>query len=246
MRTFFTFAICMLVPCLAICQGTPPIDPDQIAAGPQSVEGTPPLSPAPGPLKQISKEMKKELERTILRTYPTREEWAPLTPGQKFQVFVHHTYAPQTFASAAVDSIRYKIAGDDPHYEHGFPGFAQHYAVELATSESDVFFERFLVPTLLRQDPRYFRAPSLPFFKRVLYSMTRVVITRADDGSDTFNYSRVMGGAASQALSDIYVPGQKQGLQPIGNRVIFDMARDAGFNLLHEFWPDVRHKLFRR
>jgi hypothetical protein len=76
--------------------------------------------------------------------------------------------------------------------------------------------------------------------------MTRVVITRADDGSETFNYSRVMGGAASQALSDIYVPGQKQGLQPIGNRVIFDMARDAGFNLLHEFWPDVRHKLFRR
>jgi hypothetical protein len=223
------------------------MDPGLYGASATSVEGTPPLAPTPGTLKQIQKEVKKELGSAIMgETCPTREEWAPLTPAQKFQVFVHHTYAPQTFATAAVDSIAYKITGDDPHYEHGFPGLAQHYAVELATSESDVFFERFLIPTLLRQDPRYFRAPALPFLKRVLYSMSRVVITRADDGSQTFNYSRVAGGAASQAIADIYVPGQKQGLEPIGNRVLFDMGTDAGFNLLHEFWPDVRHKLFHK
>lgn len=223
------------------------MDPQQIADPPaRSMEGTPPVAPTPGPLMQIKKEVKNELEQAMMRTYPTREQWTPLTPGQKFQVFVHHTYAPRTFATAAVDAIAYKVTGDDPHYEHGFPGLAQHYAVELATSESDVFFERFLVPTLLRQDPRYFRAPALPFFRRVLYSMSRVVIIRADDGSQTFNASRVLGGAASQAISDVYVPGQKQGLQPIGSRVLFDMGTDAGFNLLHEFWPDLRHKLFHK
>ncbi|HKW75576.1 MAG TPA: hypothetical protein VJN64_08635 [Terriglobales bacterium] len=247
MRSLFTIAVFLFLPCFALCQGTPPIGPDQLAGPPtRSVEGTPPLAPAPGPLKQIKNQVKNELERVMMRTCPAREEWTPPTPGQKFQAFVRHTYAPRTFAAAAVDSVRYKIAGDDPHYEHGFPGFAQHYGVELATSESDVFFERFLVPTLLRQDPRYFRAPSLPFFKRVLYSVSRVVITRTDDGSETFNYSRVVGGAASQALSDLYVPGQRQGLEPIGNRVLFDMARDAGFNLLHEFWPDLRRKVFHK
>jgi hypothetical protein len=33
---------------------------------------------------------------------------------------------------------------------------------------------------------------------------------------------------------------------PIADRVTFDLVRDAGFNLLHEFWPDVRRKLFRK
>lgn len=224
------------------------MDPEQLSGPPlRSVEGTPPIEPQPGYLKQFKKEMKKELEQAVVgKPYPSREQWTPLSPRQKFQVFLHTMYAPRTFAAAAADSIRYKIGGDNPQYERGALGLAQHYGVELATSESDVFFERFLVPTLLRQDPRYFRAPELPFFKRVFYSMSRVVITRADDGSEAFNYSRVVGGAASQALSDVYVPGQQQGLHPIGNRVLFDMGTDAGFNLLHEFWPDLRHKLFHR
>ena len=251
MRSLFSALAFLLLPCFAVCQGTPPMDSQELAGPPlRSVEGTPPLSPELGPLKQIQKEVKqqvkKELEQAIMRTYPTRDEWTPLTPTQKFQVFLHHTYAPRTFATAAVDSIAYKIEGDNPHYERGALGFAQHYGVELATSESDVFFERFLLPTLLRQDPRYFRAPALPFMRRVLYSLSRVVITRTDNGSQTFNASRVLGGAASQAISDLYVPGQRQGLAPIGNRVLFDMGTDAGFNLLHEFWPDLRQKLFHK
>src|SRR5690348_5397206 len=138
MRSLLTLAICLLLPCLASAQGTPPMDSEQLTGPQQSVEGTPPLAPEPGTLKQIKKEVKKELERAVMgRTYPTQEEWTPLTPGQKFQVFVHHTYAPRTFAAAAVNSIADKIEGDDPHYERGALGLAQHYGVELASSESD-------------------------------------------------------------------------------------------------------------
>ena len=61
--------------------------------------------------------------------------------------------------------------------------------------------------------------------------------------TNTFNGSKILGGAASQALSDLYVPGQAQGLHPVIGRVVFNLARDAGFNLVHEFWPDVRKKL---
>lgn len=191
--------------------------------------------------------MKREINQAIMgKQYPDLDNWQPLTPKQKFAIFLTHTYSPSTFAAAGIDAVRDKFDGDDREYETGTGGLAQHYGVELGTSETDVFFERFLFPTLLRQDPRYFRNPDLPFFHRALYSVSRVFITRSDSGHSTFNASKVLGGAASQALSDLYVPGKAQGMGPIRDRVAFDLLRDAGFNLFHEFWPDIRRKLFHR
>ena len=235
-----------LLSCMAVAQGTPPPAPEP---RPEAVvqSGTPPELRQSGPLTDMKKLLKTEFNRAVMgQTYPTVDAWRPLTTREKFHVFVQHTYAPRTFAGAAVDALQDKYQGNDREYERGMMGVAQHYGIQLATSESDVFFERFLIPALLKQDPRYFRSPDQPFFRRVVYSVSRVAITRSDSGTDTFNASRFLGGAASQAISDLYVPGQRQGMAPIGNRVAFDMLRDAGFNLLHEFWPDLRRKVFHR
>ena len=131
-------------------------------------------------------------------------------------------------------------------YETGFRGVGQRYGINLATNETDVFFQRFLFPTVLKQDPRYFRNPDLPFFQRALYAMSRVLITRTDSGGQTFNSSRILSIAASRAVSDLYVPGERQGMHPIAGCVSFTLLRDAGENLLHEFWPDVRRKFLHR
>ena len=102
----------------------------------------------------------------------------------------------------------------------------QAYGINLATNETDVFFQRFLFPTLLKQDPRYFRNPDLPFFQRALYAMSRVLITRTDSGGQTFNSSRILSIAASRAVSDLYVPGERQGMHPIaGLRQLYSLAR---------------------
>src|SRR5436309_705884 len=85
--------------------------------------------------------------------------------------------------------------------------------------------------------------PALPFFRRTLYSMSRVFLTQADSGHQTFNASKIMGGAASQAIADLYVPGERQGLHPIWGRVTFNLVRDAGLNMVHEFWPDIHREL---
>jgi hypothetical protein len=236
----------LLLPCLAFGQGTAPMDPAQTTSPQCEAPGTPPV-PEPGTAAQVKKLVKREINQAIMgKQYPDLDNWKPLTPKQKFGTFLTHTYSPSTFAAAGIDAIRDKLQGDDREYERGAGGLGQHYGIELGTSETDVFFERFLFPTLLRQDPRYFRNPDLPFFRRALYSMSRVVNTRTDNGHATFNASKILGGAASQALADLYVPGQAQGMGPIRDRVAFDLLRDAGFNLLHEFWPDIRRKLFHR
>lgn len=207
--------------------------------------GPEPSAPQPK-LERMKALVKTEVQKAIDQSCPPVQQWQPLTTGQKFRLFLKHTDSPRTFAGAAVDAAADKWQNDNLEYARGFAGYSQHYGVELASGESDALFESFLIPVLLKQDPRYFRNPGLPFFRRALYSLSRVIITRTDRGHQTFNASYVLGSAASQALSDIYIPGHLQGMHPIADRLTFNLARDAGFNLLHEFWPDMRRKFLHR
>jgi hypothetical protein len=236
---------------LAWPQGTPPMDSTQTAQNQTpviQVQGAPPAENARyAPFISVKKLVKREIKKAIDgRPYPSLDAWRPLTTREKFDTFLKHTYSPGTFAGAAVDALKSNMRDRNYEYEHGMRGIGQRMGINLATSESDVFFQRFLIPALLKQDPRYFRNPDLPFTRRVAYSVSRIVITRADNGHETFNASKIVGGSISQALADLYVPGDRQGLAPIWGRVAFNLARDAGFNLVHEFWPDLRRKFLHR
>lgn len=232
---------------LAAAQGPPPSMPVADSAQPTAQAGTPPEAPQPK-IDKMKSLIKTEVKKAIDgKHYPVVAEWHPLTAQQKFDVFLHSTYAPTTFINAGVDAVADRVKGrQNPEYETGIRGWGQHYGINLATSETDVFFQRFLFPALLKQDPRYFRNPEQPFLSRVFYSMSRVVITRTDSGGETFNSSHILGSMASRALSDLYVPGQQQGLRPLSSCISFDLLRDAGTNLLHEFWPDMRRKFLHR
>jgi hypothetical protein len=256
MRLQLMVTILVFAPWRVFGQGTPPAavpGPDNHTGQYDVAAGTPPsasseeLPEAPTPRMQRVKTMvRKQVEKAINQSCPPLQQWQPLSPEQKFRVFLRHTIAPRTFAGAAVDALSNKWLNDNYEYARGFAGYSQHYAIELANGESDALFQTFLIPVLLKQDPRYFRDPSLPFVKRTLYALSRVLITRTDSGRQTFNASYVVGSAASQALSDVYIPGHAQGLHPIADRLTFNLARDAGFNLLHEFWPDLRRKVLHR
>jgi hypothetical protein len=208
-----------------------------------------PLLLQPTRIQHMKNMIKLQVNRAIDgKPYPSLNEWNPLTTRQKFDVFIHSTYSPRTFANAAIDEAADRAKGNhlNREYETGFRGIGQRYGINLATNETDVFFQRFLFPTVFKQDPRYFRNPDLPFFQRALYAMSRVLVTRTDSGGQTFNSSRILSIAASRAVADLYVPGERQGMHPIASCVSFTLLRDAGMNLAHEFWPDLRRKFLHR
>jgi hypothetical protein len=257
MTRFFLTLILILSYGLASAQAPPPDAEESSSirvmdAGPSSsliAMAEAPLLPQPTRMQQMKYMIRAKVNRAIDgKPYPSLNEWTPLTARQKFDVFLHSTYSPSTFANAAIDEAADRAKGKhlNREYETGFRGVGQAYGINLATNETDVFFQRFLFPTLLKQDPRYFRNPDLPFFQRALYAMSRVLITRTDSGGQAFNSSRILSIAASRAVADLYVPGERQGMNPIGACVSFTLLRDAGMNLAHEFWPDVRRKFLHR
>ncbi|MGC2744027.1 MAG: hypothetical protein WA672_12615 [Candidatus Angelobacter sp.] len=248
MKRSFHFSLVLILTCgIASAQGPTADGTDSSSSVMTMAEA--PLVPQSTRVQQMKSMIRLQMNRAIDgKPSPSLTEWKPLTARQKFDVFVHSTYSPRTFANAAIDEAADRAEGNhlNREYETGFRGVGQRYGINLATNETDVFFQRFLFPTLLKQDPRYFRNPDLPLFQRALYAMSRVLVTRTDSGGQTFNSSRILSIAAARVVANLYVPGEHQGMRPLAGCVSFTLLRDAGMNLAHEFWPDLRRKFLHR
>ena len=135
--------------------------------------------------------------------------------------------------------------GQWPHYGGGMEGWGKRFGATLANTESRRFIQGFALSTILHQDPRYFYSPNRRFFPRVWHSVTRVVITKNDQGDSTFNTSEFLGALFSSALQNSYYPRHDRNLGDTMNRFSGALSSDAIDDLLREFTPDMK-RLFRK
>ena len=175
----------------------------------------------------------------------TQSVYAPLSPHCKLDLFLRQTYSPYTFASAAFGATEAQAMGQWPHYGGGMEGWGKRFGATLANTESRRFIQGFALSTILHQDPRYFYSPNRRFFPRVWHSVTRVVITKNDQGDSTFNTSEFLGALFSSALQNSYYPRHDRNLGDTMNRFSGALSSDAIDDLLREFIPDMK-RLFRK
>jgi hypothetical protein len=171
--------------------------------------------------------------------------YAPLSPHCKLDLFLKQTYSPYTFASAAFGATEAQATGQWPHYGGGMQGWGKRFGATLANTESRRFIQGFALSAILHQDPRYFYSSNRRFFPRVWYSVTRVVITKNDQGDRTFNTSEFLGALFSSALQNSYYPRHDRNLGDTMNRFSGALSSDAIDDLLREFTPDMM-RLFRK
>lgn len=124
-------------------------------------------------------------------------------------------------------------------------GWGKRFGATLANTESRRFIQGFALSTMLHQDPRYFYSSNRRFFPRVWYSVTRVVITKNEDGDSTFNTSEFLGALFSSALQNSYYPRHDRSLGDTMNRFTGALSSDAIGDLLREFTPDMK-RLFHK
>jgi hypothetical protein len=71
-------------------------------------------------------------------------------------------------------------------------------------------------------------------------------VTQTDAGSTTFNFSEIMGAGASAAISNIYYPRENRTMSANLSRWAVTVGEDTFFNLLKQYWLDIRLKIFKR
>lgn len=168
----------------------------------------------------------------------------PLTPGEKFKLFAINTVNPFEFLAIGAWAGIEQANNTYPSWGQGAEGFGKRYGALYASTASSNFFGTFMFPSMLHQDPRYFRKEKGGFGARLGYALTRVVVTRTDHGRSVPNVSLWLGAGSSGALGNLYYPADQQDGGHVAERIGINLATTAGFNIAREFWPDVSHHLF--
>jgi hypothetical protein len=177
---------------------------------------------------------------------PDTTNVCPLSAHQKLSVWAKRSYSPTNLLAAGFSAAIWQATDSDPRdrgYGQGWEAYGARYGASLATAESTHFFQSFLLPSIFKQDPRYFRKRTGGFGSRFAYSISRVLVTRTDAGHQAFNISAVGGALGGTALANLYLPKVDQ---DGGRNAVFfglSMANTAGWNLWSEFGPNIWGKL---
>jgi hypothetical protein len=104
-----------------------------------------------------------------------------------------------------------------------------------------------VLPSLLREDPRFFQSSQGGFWHRTGYAISRIFVTRTDAGPEQFNYSEIVGSAISAAISTYsYHPRADRNLPNTASVWGSEVGYDTITIVVKEFWPDIRRKLRKK
>jgi hypothetical protein len=165
------------------------------------------------------------------------------TPGalsslQKFELFLTTSLSPpQILVSAAAAGIS-EARGTLPGYGQGGEGFGKRFGSSMASDASSHFFGTFLLPSILREDPRYFVAGG-SMKRRVGHALLRTVMIRTDTGGYKFNIPGTLGPLAAEGLANSYLPDSERTVGKTFQRFGIRFGFGAANNLLKEYWPSI-------
>jgi hypothetical protein len=169
-----------------------------------------------------------------------------MTPGEKFHLFFKGIIDPYQFAIVAVDTGLQEAQDSYPGYHHGIPGLLRNYGAAYADDFDGNFWGNAVLPSLLHQDPRYFRLGHGTFKHRLIYSMETTVRTKGDNGKWEPNYSNVLGNFIGGAISNVYYPAANRGLELTVDHALTVTAEGSVGAFLLEFYPDFAQHMKNR
>jgi len=178
------------------------------------------------------------------RTVSADIKLPPMSPKDKLLIAGKDTF---DYSALFVAGIQAGIAMNSksyPEFHQGAAGYARYYWHTLADTTSENFFVGGLGPIVFKQDNRFYTLGHGSFRKRSWYAITRVVVSRKDDGDPTFNFSEVIGSGASAGLSTLWYPKQYQTWTKVGQKWLTSDIID-GFNFWwKEWWPTANKYVF--
>jgi hypothetical protein len=163
----------------------------------------------------------------------------PLTPGQKFDLFFHGSVDPFQFLAAGVDAGLEQWEHQYPGYHYGVLGYVKRYSASYADGFDGNFWGNAVLPSLLHQDPRYFRLGHGKILYRAWYAAISNFRARSDSGKWEPNYSNVLGNFIGGAISNVYYPSADRGMGLTLQRGLTVTLEGAYGSLAVEFYPDV-------
>ena len=177
------------------------------------------------------------------RTADASQEGTVLTARQKLHIASQDSFDYPTVILAGAFAGLGQWTGQQPSFGQGLKGYAHRLVTNYADQSLGNILTEGVFPSLLHEDPRYFRRGTGTIVSRAGYALSRVLVTHKDSGGRRFNYSEWLGNAGAVAISNAYYPDSRTPLDN-GTKLLMQVGTDAVSQVLKEFWPDIKHKLF--
>ena len=231
-----------------------PLDQQTPAAQGTSSSQTPAQPPAAekSQHEKAEEQIKEQEKQRLVGVLPQfnisyRSDAVSMTAGQKMRLALRSTTDPVAFASAFVVAGYHEAMDDDKGFGWGLQGYGKRSGAAYLDAFDGNMLGNGILPSILHQDPRYFRLGHGTFTHRLLYSVATNVICKHDNtGKWEPNYSNILGNIAGGAISNLYYPSSNSGIgQTFTNGFIVTAEGGVG-SIFDEFWPDVSRKLLHR
>jgi hypothetical protein len=175
-------------------------------------------------------------------TVENGDKLPPLTTKQKFDVTVRASFdvieVPWYATLAAISQER----NQEPTYGQGARGYGKRYLLAAADGTIEDFMVSAIVASAFREDPRYFQREKGGAWSRAGYAVSRLFVTRTDQGRAQVNFAEILGSATATGISDTYHPAGDRTLTHNLTSWGLQMSYDGIAIVAKEFWPDIRRK----
>jgi Carboxypeptidase regulatory-like domain len=160
---------------------------------------------------------------------------APLNARQKMHLAWRSSLDPLTLAGvgfvAGIEQAQNAFSG----YGQGAQGYGKRYGAALADVSVSTFLGSAILPSVLKQDPRYFYQGTGSGRSRLWHAVKSSFMCRSDNKHWGPNYSNVGGALATGAISNLYYPANQRGVGLVLGTAAIRIGESAGANIFQEF-----------
>ena len=204
--------------------------------------------------QKADEQLKAQLHQRALGIVPMfnitylGDQTVSLSTKQKFLLAIHSSTDPVDFVTPFFVAGLHEGLNDQEGFPWGVKGLGERAGVAYLDALDGNLLGTGLLPSILHQDPRYYRIGYGKARHRLLYALATTVICKHDKtGKWEPNYSNVGGNIAAGAISTLYYPPTDEGGigLTITNGLIVTATGAAGA-VFNEFWPDISRKLFHK
>ena len=163
----------------------------------------------------------------------------PLTASERLRLYLKRTYGPLSIVQSAAGAGISQWRGAPKEWKQGAEAYGDRFGNSYAKHVIRGTLE-YGASALLHEDNRYVPSLDTGFLKRTRHAIASTFVARNDAGHEHFAYSRFGSALGAAFISRIWQPpsrsGAGDGLYSFG----ITMANGMGWDILREFWPDVR------
>jgi hypothetical protein len=234
-------------------QATPQAPPSPAPPGQQPAPGQQPTQPGDNDKKSQRNPpdgVSKDRLFYALPNFLTLEnagQVPPLSTKEKFKVVTNGSFDYVLIPWYAFLAGLSQAENSEAGFGQGAAGYGKRFGAYFADGTIENYVTGAILPSLLREDPRYFQSGRGSFTRRTGYAVSRIFVTRTDSGHDRFNTSEILGAAIASGISTYsYHPHEDRTLANTASVWGTQVGYDTITLVVKEFWPDIRRKLSKK